>query len=99
MASAPKPSLHEIAAMPYPASLLAMREHYNHQWGRFDNEAELQTWKCRIHYSYRTEDVFECEVEAATEDEAEKLAEDAFDRASDVPSHSEIDDVCAQVSK
>lgn len=36
------PSLHEVAAMPFPASLKAMREHYNPDWGRDRDAADLQ---------------------------------------------------------
>lgn len=34
--SGEKPSLAEIAAMPFPASLNAMRQHYNPDWGKPD---------------------------------------------------------------
>ena len=71
------PTLHEIAAMPFPASLNAMREHYNKDWGRpvpEDSDGELRTYLVSVSYSIR--DLITVEVEAYSEDEARDLAED-----------------------
>lgn len=79
MSGAPaKPSLHDIAAMPYPASVHAMRSHYNPLWGK-GKDGELTTWKVDLDYSYRVSETFSCEVEAVDEDEAIELAHDRFD--------------------
>lgn len=94
MATAPeKPSLHEIAAMPYPASEKAMREFYDKNWGRYRKDGELSKFKVEIEYSVRTTDYWECEVEAVDEEEAEKLARDKFDDADLDCSWDEFDDV------
>jgi hypothetical protein len=66
-----KPSLHDIAAMPYPASLEAMRKHYNPDWGKPVPDGEtLRTFKVRIEYSYRCDGDGVATVNAFTEEEA-----------------------------
>lgn len=76
--AATKPTLKEIAAMPYPASVQAMRQHYNPMWGR-GKDGELQTFKVTLDYAYRVSDVFECEVEAVDEEDAIEVANLRFD--------------------
>ncbi len=89
---AAKPSLHEIAAMPYPASEKAIREHYDKHWHRYSND-ELKPFKVEIEYFVRTKEFWECEVEAADEDEAKKIAQDKFDDADLGHSWDEFDDI------
>lgn len=79
-----KPTLHDIAAMPFPASRDAMRKHYNPKWGRDTGDGELRTFKVKVRYSYRVHEIETVEVEACDEEEAERLAED------------EIEKVCAE---
>lgn len=66
------PSLHDIAAMPYPASLKAMREYYNPAWGKDRGDGELKTFTVEVEYSIR--DQATITVEAFTASEAEDLA-------------------------
>jgi hypothetical protein len=83
MAEEVKPSLHEIAAMPYPASLLAMRKHYIPDWGiPVPDGATKRTFKVEVEYEYTvTETETECvTVEAFTEEEAIEKAEGGVGR-------------------
>lgn len=89
---APKPTLQEIAAMPYPASERAMREFYDKNWGRYSREGDLEAFKVEIEYSIRTREFWECEVKAVDVDEAERIARDRFD--DECPcSWDEFDDI------
>lgn len=70
-----KPTLHEIAAMPFPASQAVMREFYNPHWGMpTAGDGEKRAYKVRLHYSYSVEDEATFQVEAFSEEEAEELA-------------------------
>lgn len=70
-----KPSLREIAEMPYPASLLAMRQHYNPEWGKpIPDGAKLRTFRVKVEYSYSVSERETVEVEAFTKEEAEDKA-------------------------
>lgn len=83
------PALHQIAAMPFPASMVAMRKFYNPNWHKPEpEEGEVGKWKVRISYSYREEETETLEVEAASQEEAESLAEAEFDKR-----HRWLDDV------
>ena len=75
-----KPSLHEIAAMPFPQSEIALEKHYGVKPRREWNEGELQTYVVRISYSWRTAETIEYEVKAASKEDAQKVAEDMFDK-------------------
>lgn len=71
-----KPSLHDIAAMPYPASVNAMRKHYNPEWGRPVPEGgERRTFEVELDIEYTGSDTHWIKVEAFTEEEAEELAQ------------------------
>lgn len=94
-----KPSLHEIAAMPFPASMLTMRQHYNRDWHKPEPDGELRTWKVKIAYSVRTAEHKTYEVEAVTEEEANDLAEDMFDKDPAIPADVEVDDVIAEIAE
>jgi hypothetical protein len=77
--SAPeKPSLHEIAAMPFPESLKAMRKHYVKDWGTPIPEGATakQKFEVRVDYEARISGSETIEVEAWSEDEALKMAEE-----------------------
>lgn len=71
-----RPTLHEIAAMPYPASIEAMREHYDRHWGKCSDGEELRTFKVAVTYETRSDVTEVVEVEAFSEAEALDLAED-----------------------
>lgn len=71
-----RPTLHEIAAMPFPASVEAMREHYNPHWGKDTGDNELRTYRVKVIYETRSDEIQVVEVEAFTEEEALDLAED-----------------------
>lgn len=87
-----KPSLHEIAAMPYPASEKAMREHYDPHWGKYE-KGEKAKFSVKIEYSYKGADFQEFEVEAKDEAEAQRMALDLFDAANlDLEYGCEFDD-------
>lgn len=75
--NAEKPSLHEIAAMPFPSSQNAMRKYYNPQWGKpIPDGAEKQTYAVQIDFEVTLTDSRTVEVEAFTEEEAEELGSD-----------------------
>lgn len=73
-----KPTLHEIAAMPFPASRNAMRKHYVHDWGVPipDGVDRKKSFKVEVSYTVteKHDEIFE--VEAFSEDEAKDLAQD-----------------------
>lgn len=71
-----KPSLHEIAAMPFPASQEAMRKFYNPHWGKpVSDDGEKRSFKVRVDYEVRSEESKIVNVEACSEEEAIELAE------------------------
>lgn len=79
-----KPSLLEIGAMPYPLSMVAMRRFYNKDWHKPEPDGKsLGKWKVTIEYTTRSTEYFDCEVEALCEADAEKLAEEKFDKNAD----------------
>jgi hypothetical protein len=73
-----KPTLHEIAAMPYSETIKAMRKHYVKDWGKPvpDGATEKQKFEVRVSYEARIVGSDIVEVEAWSEDEALELAED-----------------------
>lgn len=86
-----KPTLHEIAAMPLPASLNAMREHYNPHWGKpIPEDGEKQSYSVRVYYHVTGDEIYD--VEAFTEEEAVELAAEAFDGDPVVPDGADISD-------
>ena len=88
-----KPTLQEIAAMPYPASERAMREHYDPQWGKPKPEGALRRYSVEVSYSFSGRDTWATDVNAHNADEARELAGAAFDKADlDLPWDVEIDD-------
>ena len=66
------PSIKDIANMPFPASVKAMRQYYNSSWGKDIGDGVKKTFRCRVGYSVRDSDTVD--IEAFTKDEAEDLA-------------------------
>jgi hypothetical protein len=89
-----KPTLHEIAAMPFPASMLAMREHYNSEWGRpIPDGGELIKYKVTVNYSVRVRDSRTYTVEAYCEQDAERLSSELFDKDRTVEDDVDVEDL------
>ena len=85
------PSLHEIAAMPFPASLNAMRKHYNPDWGKPVPEgAEFREFEVRVEYEYTVRETETVKVEAFSQEEA---IEKAGDKLAEENRHAEEFDV------
>lgn len=89
-----KPSLAEIAAMPYPVSELTMRRFYDPLWGKDKGEGDTVKWKVEISYSYvvKERSVVEYEVEACTAEDAKRLAEEMFDNDDNIEGGWDADD-------
>lgn len=68
------PTLPEIAAMPFPASVAALRKFYDPYWAKFDFEDGPREVRVRIDYEVTREESFSIAIEAASIEEAEKLA-------------------------
>lgn len=82
-----KPTLQEIAAMPYPASLQACREYYDRHWALFDDRGEREI-VVTIDFEVTSEDrrsyaILASSVEQA-EDEARELLHNEVPGISDV---------------
>lgn len=88
-----KPTLAEISEMPFPASMLAMREHYDSNWGKYREEGDLVTYEVTVRYSRTENDWRTYTIEAASKQEAERLAEDEFDNDKSVESDAEMGDI------
>lgn len=88
-----KPSLHEIAAMPFPASEQALLKWYGVKPRREQPEGELKTFKVRYEYSERIDGTATYTVEAVDEEHAELLANEMFDKDIRVPDDVELDRV------
>ena len=74
-----RPTLHEIAAMPYSQTLQAVRQHYDPAWGKNSEEGEpIKAW--RVSFDWEISGSFDEVIEAETEDEA---MEEARARAAD----------------
>jgi hypothetical protein len=90
-----KPTLHEIAAMPFPASRNAMRKHYNPHWGELTpdrpSDAVDKQFVVTIEYSTMRYDEEYLTITAATAEEAEHRARQEF--RDEHSSDDEIDSV------
>lgn len=89
---ASKPTLHDIAAMPFPASVEAMRKHYNPAWGRpVDGDGSRRTYRVKLSGEVRTvKPIYETvEIAAFSEDEAIELAQAQIEQQH--PDADEID--------
>lgn len=74
------PSLHEIAAMPFPASEMALERWYGIKPRSGEEPAPdglLRKFKVEVEYSYLCTEYESVTVTAATEDEAKDMAEEA----------------------
>ncbi len=71
------PTLHEIAAMPFPASLEAVRKHYDPKWGLDQPDGP---GKFRVRFEWTISGFFDEEIEAESAEEAEEIARE---RAAD----------------
>jgi hypothetical protein len=98
--AAGKPTLKEIASMPYPTSERAMREHYDPQWGKAKPEGKLRSYSVEVSYSFRGRDTWTTRVNAHDADEARELAGDEFDKADlDLPWDADVDDADFEVTE
>ena len=87
-AAAAKPSLHEIAAMPFPASMEAMRRHYNRDWHKPEPDGKtLITYEVTMGFCVPETRTYK--VEAYSEEEAQALADDMLDKDRTIPSEAE----------
>jgi hypothetical protein len=73
--AAGKPSLHEIAALPYSKTAEAVRQHYDPDWGKVTDDGQpAKSW--RVRFSWTISGKFDQEIDAETEDEAREIAKD-----------------------
>lgn len=72
-----KPTLQQIAEMPFPASERALFRHYGIRPKR-ENEV-VKNYSVEISYSWTEYGTMVLDVEAADENEAESIATDMFD--------------------
>ena len=88
-----KPTIHEIAAMPYPASERAMREHYNPDWHKPIPESVTAPSEFTVDVEYSLCVTETVTVEAWTEEEAlGKAAEEVAERAkADAPLYAAVE--------
>lgn len=70
-----KPTLHEIAAMPFPASEQALFKYYGVKPRRGDTGEEQASYRVTIDWSYTVEETSDFDVEASSEEEAREIAE------------------------
>jgi hypothetical protein len=77
-----KPTLHDIAAMPFSKTLSAIRTHYDPAWGKTTEDgAAIKEW--RVQFYWEISGKFDQIIEAETEDKALELAREyAQDDAS-----------------
>jgi len=83
-----KPTLHEIAAMPFPQSIEAMRTHYQRDWAKpLPKSVEAKRkFRVEVEYEVSYSDTETVEVEAWSGEEAEDLAaEEVCKRAEGTP--------------
>lgn len=96
-----KPTRHEIAAMPFPASVTAMRKHYVKDWAIPTPEGVdgKRKFAVKFQYSISNTETETVEVEAWTEEEAEELGvEKVCGKAEDdCPANAYADVECTEV--
>lgn len=68
-----KPTLQEIAAMPYPASLQACRRYYDRHWALFDDRGEREI-VVTIDFEVTSEDRRSYTIVASSVEQAESEA-------------------------
>ena len=70
-----KPTLHEIAAMPYSQTADAVRRHYDPDWGKVTEDGEpSRIW--RVRFRWTISGTFDDEIEADSEQEAREIAQE-----------------------
>lgn len=75
-----KPSLHEIAAMPFPASERALFQHYGVEPYRERRQAgDKQMYRVKVHYSWIETDSVTYDILASDEEDAEALSQREFE--------------------
>lgn len=88
------PTLHDIAAMPFPASEQALQRYYGVEPWKERSAAPRKTFEVIVSYSWSERSTATYEVEADTRDEAEAEAEKLFDRDGSLEGEDcEIDDM------
>lgn len=89
-----KPSLQEIADMPFPASERALQQYYGVEPWRERAEGKTGIWTVKVDWSYseRFHESGEFEVEADDEDEAIRLAEKACTEENGFESDFDLDE-------
>lgn len=76
-----KPTLHEIAALPFPESLAAIRRHYDPLWGKLpEPDGEPRAFKIEMEWEVVERGTFVETVIARSEAEAKLLGDEAFER-------------------
>lgn len=71
------PTLHEIAAMPFPASVTAMRKHHDPSWGVPEpDEGDLRKFRVRVDWTVTETGSDTVYVRAGDIAEAKELAAD-----------------------
>jgi hypothetical protein len=89
-----KPTLHEIAAMPFPASEQALQKYYGVEPWSDRAGADRKPFQVKITYSWSESETLTYDVVAADRQEAERLAEDLFDKDHRVRGEDiDVDDV------
>jgi hypothetical protein len=92
-----KPPITEIAAMPFPASMVAMRRFYNKDWHKPEADGETPSkWSVEIVYSRREEDIFSADVEAITKEDAIAEAEAQFEKAYGFDPDVKVEEITAE---
>ena len=87
-----RPTLQEIAAMPFPASQTAMRKHYDPSWGRVGEDGKPK-WRVQVEYSYTETGSDTFEVEAFDKQEADNAARVQCEEENDYHDGFEIESV------
>ncbi|WP_313230192.1 hypothetical protein [Sphingobium yanoikuyae] len=88
-----RPTLHEIADMPFPASEQALLQHYGVEPWREKKAGEIKSFDVTISYSWREYSSATYSVEAVDEEEAEALAGKLFDAEKEIPYDVDVDNV------
>ena len=88
-----RPTLHEIAAMPFPASERALFKHYGVTPWREKKEGEIRSFKVRFNYSETISNSVTYTVDAVDEEDAERLADELFNQDKTLPSDIDLDGV------
>ena len=70
------PSLHEIAAMPFPASMFAMREHYDPKWHSDAPQDGEGKGRYRVRFDWTISGTFDDVIEADSAEDAREIAEE-----------------------